>query len=125
MFGCNNITIVGDGLCNDETNTALCNYDGGDCCLNVINKYYCFECICFLEEFCGTGFHPLIGDGICHDDTNIFECSFDGGDCCVDNVNKMNCSECICHFQETCAIGIFHSSVADGSCNDETNIKGY
>ena len=34
---CQNSELVGNGFCNDETNNAECNYDGGDC------KYYCFE----------------------------------------------------------------------------------
>ena len=25
-------SLVKDGFCNDETNIAACNYDGGDCC---------------------------------------------------------------------------------------------
>ena len=32
---CNNLTLIDlieDGFCNDETNNADCNYDGGDCC---------------------------------------------------------------------------------------------
>ena len=28
-----NVTLIGDGFCNDETNNADCNYDGGDCCV--------------------------------------------------------------------------------------------
>ena len=30
--GCDNVGLVGNGVCNDETNIAGCNYDGGDCC---------------------------------------------------------------------------------------------
>ena len=26
-----NVTLIGDWFCNDETNNADCNYDGGDC----------------------------------------------------------------------------------------------
>ena len=87
--------MVGDGVCNDETNTAVCNYDGGDCCLNVINTDHCSECTCYFEEFCATGFHPSVGDGFCNDETNIVECNYDGGDCCV-NVNTDLCSNCLC-----------------------------
>ena len=29
---CDNVALVGNGFCNDETNIADCNYDGGDCC---------------------------------------------------------------------------------------------
>ena len=37
--------LVGNGLCNDETNIPECNYDGGDCCVNV-NTDSCSECNC-------------------------------------------------------------------------------
>ena len=62
--------MVGNGYCNDETNTVICNYDGGDCCLNIKTEK-CSECSCHLKEFCKTGFHPLVADGFCNDETNI------------------------------------------------------
>ena len=37
--------LVGDGFCNHETNNLDCNYDGGDCCVNV-NTDFCSECNC-------------------------------------------------------------------------------
>ena len=37
---------VGDGYCDDTTNTAECNYDGGDCCGISVNDQYCSECTC-------------------------------------------------------------------------------
>ena len=37
--------LVGNGFCNDATNIAECNYDGGECCVNV-NKDYCSDCNC-------------------------------------------------------------------------------
>jgi hypothetical protein len=52
--------FVGDGVCNDETNIAECDYDGGDCCPNL----------------------NMVGDGICNDETNNLGCNYDGGDCC-------------------------------------------
>ena len=66
--------FVGDGVCNDETNIAECDYDGLDCCLNP----------------------NMVGDGICNDGTNHIECNYDGGDCCLLNVNTDSCSECNC-----------------------------
>ena len=42
---CNNTGQVSNGFCNDEANIADCNYDGGDCCVNV-NTDYCSECNC-------------------------------------------------------------------------------
>ena len=29
---CDSVALVGNGFCNDETNNADCNYDGGECC---------------------------------------------------------------------------------------------
>ena len=37
--------MVGDAICHDETNHLGCNYDGGDCCVNV-NTDSCSECNC-------------------------------------------------------------------------------
>jgi len=39
---------VGDGWCDDVTNTPECNYDGGDCCFEKRSnwKQYCNECKC-------------------------------------------------------------------------------
>ena len=38
---------VNDGYCNDENNNAICNYDGGDCCLSKLNTDHCSACVCF------------------------------------------------------------------------------
>ena len=46
--GCNS-EWIGDGNCDDENNKEQCNYDGGDCCGENVNKQFCSECIC-LEE---------------------------------------------------------------------------
>ena len=113
--------MVGDGFCNDETNSDICNYDGGDCCLNMNNTNNCSDCTCHFEEFCATGFHPSIGDGFCNDDTNIDKCGYDGGDCCLSDINTDHCSDCTCFGQEICASGLIPSSVGDGFCNDATN----
>ena len=64
---------MGNGFCNDDTNIAACNYDGGDCCSNP----------------------DVVGNGFCNDNTNTAECVYDGGDCCV-NVNTDYCSDCYC-----------------------------
>jgi hypothetical protein len=74
--------LVGNGLCNDETNNPDCNYDGGECCVVNANTNACSECECHLIETCAAGYHPLVGNGFCNDDTNIAECDYDGGDCC-------------------------------------------
>ena len=112
--------LIANGFCNDETNSADCNYDGGDCCVNV-NTDECSNCTCYHQDNCLLGFTPsVVGDGFCHDQTNNADCNFDGGDCCVD-IKTENCSECICYHQENCAVGYIPSVIGDGFCNDETN----
>ena len=72
--------LVGNGFCNDDTNIAECDYDGGDCCGCVITEH-CEDCACLgitSDEIT----NPLVGDGICNDETNNLECNYDGGDCC-------------------------------------------
>jgi hypothetical protein len=122
--GCDNVALVGNGFCNDETNNADCNYDGGDCCVVNANTTVCSECVCHLIETCAAGYHPLVGNGFCNDDTNIAECDYDGGDCCGYNITSEHCTECTCFHQETCLAGVNHTFVGDGVCNDETNIAG-
>ena len=91
--------LVGNGFCNDDTNIAECDYDGGDCCGYNITSEHCTECTCFHQETCLAGVtHAFVGDGVCNDETNNAECDYDGGDCCP-NPNM----------------------VGDGICNDETN----
>ena len=41
---------IGDGYCDDVLNNEECNFDGGDCCLNVVLTYYCQLCQC--QECC-------------------------------------------------------------------------
>ena len=75
-------SLVKNGFCNDETNNAACNYDGGDCCINI-NDSFCSECTCFFQENCLAGLTPsFVGDGSCNDETNNAACNYDGGDCC-------------------------------------------
>ena len=38
-----------NGICNDETNSAECEFDGGDCCGACINTDNCSECLCHAE----------------------------------------------------------------------------
>ena len=87
---------MGNSNCNDEANTADCNYDGGDCCINI-NTDYCSECKCYHDQNCAAGFTPsVVGDGYCNYETNTANCNYDDGDCCL-------------------------STPGDGFCNDETN----
>ena len=114
-------TAIGNGFCNDETNTAACNYDGGDCCGSCINKRYCSKCACHGDVI-GNGVpNALVGNSFCNDETNIKPCNYDNGDCCGHDVNSDHCLQCKCHHEETCEAGVTHSYIGDGYCNDETN----
>ena len=117
VLGCDNVSLVGNGFCNDEANNADCNYDGGECCFATANTDYCSDCACHLLETCG--YHSMVENGFCDDNTNIAGC-YDGGDCCGYNINSEHCAECICYLQETCLAGV-HPLVGDGFCNYETN----
>ena len=94
--------LVGNGFCDDDTNIAECDYDGGDCCGYHIDSDHCTACICLHQEMCAAGVtHVFLGDGVCNDETNFAECDYDGGDCCIDP-----------------------NLVGDAICNDETNNLG-
>ena len=118
--GCPHPHWIGDSFCDDKTNIADCDYDGGDCCANI-NTDYCEECKCYHEDNCVLGYTPsVVGDSFCNDETNIANCNYDGGDCCERNINSDFCSDCKCYFNESCVAGI-HPLVGDGFCNDQTN----
>ena len=40
----------GDGYCHDSNNNADCDFDGGDCCLNLIINQFCNECWCYADN---------------------------------------------------------------------------
>ena len=40
------LRLIGNGFCNDETNSLECNFDGGDCCGACVNTNLCTECVC-------------------------------------------------------------------------------
>ena len=46
----------GDGYCDGGHNIPECEYDGGDCCLEITDCQYCFDlgCVCHAtgEESC-------------------------------------------------------------------------
>ena len=70
---CTNGRLIANGICNDETNNAECEFDGGECCGSYINTDYCTNCSCIGN---GTGigvFSDLIGNGYCDDEMNIAE----------------------------------------------------
>ena len=113
--------LVGNGFCNDDTNIAECDYDGGDCCGYCVITEYCEDCVCLgltSDEIT----NRLVGNSLCNDETNNLNCNYDGGDCCGYSINSEYCTECTCFHNETCLAGLTHAFVGDGICNDETNI---
>ena len=47
----NSCAYKGDGFCDDINNNADCEFDGGDCCLNPVQTYYCTECLCHNTSY--------------------------------------------------------------------------
>ena len=93
---------IGDGYCNHQNNNAYCSYDGGDCCGENVNMFFCNPnsglCQCIIGDT-NHGECPnpgWIGDGYCDDITNNQYCNYDGGDCCGATINTQYCSECQC-----------------------------
>jgi hypothetical protein len=111
--------LVGNGFCNNETNNADCNYDGGDCCATNVNTTACSECVCHLLETCAAGYHTLVGNGFCNDDTNIAECDYDGGDCCGCVITE-HCEDCAC-LGNINSDEVTNPLVGNSLCNDKTN----
>ena len=110
--------LIGNGFCNDETNNAENEYDGGDCCGYNANKEYCSHCECYHNEMCTARItHPTVGDGYCNDETNIVACNYDGGDCCGVCLIGKYCSACKCLSD----IVVGNPVVANGVCDDHTN----
>ena len=44
--GCDHFDLIGDGVCDDETNNPECGYDGGDCCGPNAIMDFCQDCLC-------------------------------------------------------------------------------
>ena len=97
LTDCSNGALIANGHCNDETNNAECNFDGGDCCGSCINKNYCSNCTCIGNADWNGVSNAVVGDGVCNDETNNGECYYDGLDCCRSPVNTTLCSDCLCH----------------------------
>ncbi|CAG9324278.1 unnamed protein product [Blepharisma stoltei] len=117
--GCN-LTIWGDGICNDECNNSQCNYDNGDCfnvtcapnCyLWMIGNSICDEAChveeCNYDEFdcdCFSGCTlELLQNDICDEVCNTYDCDFDAG----------NCGFC----ESGCYLDMLRNEVCDEACN--------
>ena len=49
-LGCSHTFWIGDGYCDDTTNTMECSFDGGDCCGSNVNTAYCNLCQCLTGD---------------------------------------------------------------------------
>ena len=109
---------IGDGTCNPYLNNRKCGYDGGDCCLEIIDATLCHKhsdgCICHernwfqptFEDFFNTTcpiwpYLKQVTDSKCHDEFNIKDCNYDGGACCFEEIDDSECFQCICHLDNT------------------------
>ena len=95
---CSNTELVANGVCNDESNNAECNFDGGDCTTNTSTTIQATTTGQGTTNpttagGCNTGW---IGDTYCDDINNNMDCSYDGGDCCGCNVQTDYCNVCGC-----------------------------
>ena len=43
-------TYIGDGFCDDNTNSFICQFDGGDCCLDELKTEFCIMCNCISNS---------------------------------------------------------------------------
>ena len=107
--------MIGDGYCNDETNTQQCNFDGGDCCGSCIISDFCTNCSC-------------IGGitGNCQDYDLACPLWVNSGYCqhtYVDYMNE-NCGEsCGTCLGNVIGNGVPNVLVGNGYCNDDTNTQ--
>ena len=50
LVDCAHGSLIENGFCNDQSNNALCIYDGGDCCGECVNTDNCLNCVCHAES---------------------------------------------------------------------------
>ena len=98
---------MGDGYCNDESNTFECNYDGGDCCGPCVNTNFCKECLCLSNI---TNYNINCGNYFTDSCAKCANFSCGWPDC-----TRVN-SECV-------PTVLSNPLVGNGVCNDETNTK--
>ena len=122
LYYCNVDFWINDGFCDDECNHPNYNYDGGDCCLDIVNNAKCIDCYCYedcsihtlrfnddkdlqpdsecyeVEDFNIEDCEALsLNDGICDDGCNNHFFDFDHQDCCLPDPSYVTCRRCICY----------------------------
>ena len=111
------VSYIGDGYCDSDSNSAACDWDGGDCCEStcVESVYTCgvvaYACADpsatdYAHSYSSSCTAPssYIGDGYCDSVSNYAVCDWDGGDCC----------------ESTCADSVYTCGSASYNCTDPT-----
>ena len=109
LEGCRFPELHGNGICDHSENSALCGYDGGDCCISTCGGSMAGNAAAGTMEIfhdaphaamaCGMLAHmdtsqckdPSASscnprkqaNGFCDADQNTAQCGYDGGDCCA------------------------------------------
>ena len=115
---------IEDGYCDDACNFPAHDFDGGDCCLDLVTLNYCQDCFCYNDcthhELYETSecleSHPnhadpnecesdMAHDLVCHDQCNFPEHDFDSGACCLFPTLQELCTDCICYDDCTVHVG--------------------
>lgn len=105
-------STLGNGVCDDAVNSAICHWDGGDCCPSTCNGSGCsnvFDCLdpnatdSGTASACQVSSPEWLGDGFCdavlEPEYNSASCNWDGGDCC----------------QETCVSAEYDCAIYDAN----------
>ncbi len=60
------LKVLGDGVCDDDFNTAFYGYDQGDCCDDTSSRDFCQECRCPAELIYSNGIPQKMADSTYH-----------------------------------------------------------
>lgn len=96
---------AGDNRCDEECNTHICGYDGGDCRLGINPWKHC------NATSRGSACWDVFQDGFCDEACNTKECLFDGRDC---NGVRLECNP---HYDVYCS-DHYGNGHCDASCNN-------
>ena len=55
---------MGNGVCNEQTNNIICEFDGGDCC-DPLSYYLCEDCPCYPDTDVTSKSECIFGPKIC------------------------------------------------------------
>ena len=118
LLGCPyEIGWVGDGYCDDHTNSELCLYDGGDCCLYAITDDYCTDCICHQD---GTRHPSKNSPKIPESTTYLLDSSLTFTTTASDDTYYYSDTTSGLNPYSNCEITLV-SWIGDGVCDDHTN----